>query len=318
MTEPRDNASATLLSDGRVLIAGGKDSSNTVLTSAELYDPKTGTFSPTGSMTTARWRPASALLPDGRVLIAGGNHTESGMSDVRSAELYDPKTGTFSATGSMNKYHLYIKATPLPDGRVLIVGDNPELFDPKTGQFALTSADGYTVDPTSTLLADGRVLIADSSSRPSADLFDPKTGKFTGIRLDVGYFTATLLPDGRVLMASGEDTPGTSAALYDPKAGEFTPTGSMSVSRGGPMAVGLQDGRVLIMGGFGNCSNGYCYYFGSAELYDPGTGTFVGTGSLPGGLAFGHTATLLPDGRVLIIGCGDRSGTFGQAEVYQP
>ena len=104
MATARVGHTATLLPDGRVLIAGGYGSSGNVLASAELYDPKTGTFSPTGSMATVRDGHTATLLPDGRVLIAGGaDAPDDGLAAniLASAELYDPKTGTFSPAGSM-------------------------------------------------------------------------------------------------------------------------------------------------------------------------------------------------------------------------
>ena len=103
---------ATLLPDGRVLIAGGSYEAP-----AELYDPQTGTFSPTGSMEVDREAATATLLPDGRVLIAGGSYEAT-------AELYDPQTGTFSPTGSMTMtaFRSNATATMLPDGRVLIAG----------------------------------------------------------------------------------------------------------------------------------------------------------------------------------------------------
>ncbi len=88
MTTARYSQSATPLSDGRVFIAGGKDSSDNGLSSAELYDPKTGVFSQTGSMATARTSHTATLLSDGRVLIAGGGNQT--LAAVASAELYEP------------------------------------------------------------------------------------------------------------------------------------------------------------------------------------------------------------------------------------
>ena len=124
LTTARISPTATLLSDGRVLIAGGFDGTLKSLASAELYDPKTGTFSLTGSMTTARDGQTATVLSDGRVLIAGGlNITETGTEgQLASAELYDPKTGTFSPTGSMITARGGQTATLLSDGRVLIAG----------------------------------------------------------------------------------------------------------------------------------------------------------------------------------------------------
>jgi WD40 repeat protein len=114
-TRARDNA--TLLSSGRVLIAGGAGGThgeNIALASAELYDPKTGAFSPAGSMSGARYYATATTLSDGRVLLAGGA--------TASADLYDPGTGTFRPTGSMSVLRATHTATLLPDGRVLVAG----------------------------------------------------------------------------------------------------------------------------------------------------------------------------------------------------
>jgi hypothetical protein len=138
---------ATLLSDGRVLLVGGSGAS---AASAELYNPKTGTFSATGSMmTTARIFQTAALLSDGRVLIAGG--AKDMDTTVASADLYDPKTGMFTATGSMATARGSHTATLLSDGRVLVAGGSvaaggvsgmflasAELYNPKTGTFGPT------------------------------------------------------------------------------------------------------------------------------------------------------------------------------------
>ena len=164
--------------------------------SAELYDPATGTFSPTGYMASSRAWDTATLLLDGRVLVAGGRGGETlgGQNLLTSAELYDPATGTFSATGSMASDHDSGTATLLSDGRVLIAGgwgsNTAEVYDPKTGTFSKTGSMAYfRAWDTATLLPDGRVLIAggeggpaggplNSSTLSSAELFDPSTGTF--------------------------------------------------------------------------------------------------------------------------------------------
>jgi hypothetical protein len=210
MAKARDSHTATLLYDGRVLIAGGPYSS------AELYDPAAGTFSPTGSMTTARSGHTATLLSDGRVLIAGGDGF-----DLASAELYSPAAGTFSPTGSMTTARSGHTATLLADGRVLIAGgggvfsnayytDSAELYDPATGTF-----------------------------RPTGSMTRARSGH-----------TATRLTDGRVLITAGRRGSYLgSAELYDPATGTFSPTGSMATARESHTATLLADGRVLIVGG---------------------------------------------------------------------
>jgi hypothetical protein len=155
MTSARADQSATLLRDGRVLIAGGADTLSEVLSSAEIYDPVTGTFSPanpaTGnfssgdSMTAAAEDQTATLLQDGRVLLAGGLGADvnGDQSILQTADTYDPKTGKFSAAGSMSSPRSEHTATLLFDGRVLITGGSndsgtlasAEIYDPKTGVF---------------------------------------------------------------------------------------------------------------------------------------------------------------------------------------
>ena len=134
---------ATRLLDGRVLITGGGDGSR-----AEVYDPTTGTFKPTGSLKTPRWQQTATLLPDGRVLVAGGADLNAGecCTPLTSAELYDPMTGTFSLTGSLTTARRGQTATLLADGRVLVAGGlgqqevlaSAEIYDAATGTFGPT------------------------------------------------------------------------------------------------------------------------------------------------------------------------------------
>jgi len=228
-----------LLKDGRVLVTVDLG------TEADIYDPMTGKFSPTGSMAVARTNDSVTLLPDGRVLIAGGE--TSSFNALDSAEIYDPASGTFRPTGSMTTARTDQSATLLPDGRVLIAGgassfsdilDSAETYDPATGAFSPAgSMLDVREDQTATPLSDGRVLIvgglgaATNGNQPilaTAELFEPKTGQFsnTGSMASSRYeHAATMLLDGRVLITGGSDNSGTltSAEVYDPKTGAFGP-----------------------------------------------------------------------------------------------
>jgi WD40 repeat protein len=243
MTIGRDSHTATLLLDGRVLIAGGEGYD--AARSAELYDPKTGKFSPTGSMSVGHEVATATLLLDGRVLISGGwEYTDRNHRvESASAELYDPSTGKFALSGSTPTSIWLHAATLLQDGRVLITGGRATndsiystacVYDPKTGKFTRTgSMTASRQEHTATLLPDGQVLIAGglsgasmtANATSSAELYDPKTGKFTpagtmvSARMDQ---TADLLSDGSVLIASGDVIgpggwqPVTSGELYRP------------------------------------------------------------------------------------------------------
>jgi WD40 repeat protein len=295
---------------------------------------QTGLFG-TGNLLSPRRYETATLLDNARVLIAGGQaSTEAAPLEaaLSEAELYDPATGAFSATGSMATARWGHAATLLPDGRILITGgyasgkslDSAEIYDPATGAFSPT---GSMIRPrvghTATLLKNGHVLITGgyrsdvSLVSYTAELYDPATGKFTSTgsmftpRL---YQTATLLPDGRVLVAGGfssEDGPDVglasgpveaSAEIYDPSTGKFRWTGSMTTSRANHRAVALSDGRVLIVGTW--VGEGDATPSRSAELYDPKTAKFNTTGGMGSGLT-GGVAAALPDGKVLVAGGGD-------------
>lgn len=125
LNTPRQNHTATLLPDGRVLIAGGwvnAPFTYPVLSSAELYDPATGTFTPTGTMNAARAYHSAVLLQNGKVLLAGGTSNSQSYSPLASAELYDPATGQFTAISDMHDTRMDFGMTLLGDGRVLITG----------------------------------------------------------------------------------------------------------------------------------------------------------------------------------------------------
>ena len=285
----RSFATATLLGNQKVLVAGGGDGSIADVLSdvqAELYDALTGTFSATGSLTAGqRVYNTATLLLDGSVLVAGGIPIISLAPTDGHADLYDAEGGTFSATGNMEVTRFLHTGTLLANGRVLIAG-------------------GYNVD----------------SGNASAELFDPSAGAFvsTGSMTVARYaHTATLLADGRVLVAGGSDKISDalgSAELYDPATGTFTTTGSMIAGRYDHSATLLCDGRVLVAGG----QDGNGSVLTSAELYDPSSGTFSATHALAGSGRSVHTATRLCDGRVLMAGGADASGSLlASAELYE-
>lgn len=342
MTTGRYFHTATLLADGRVLIAGGnsidaRTGAFKAESSAELYDPHTGAFKATGNMTTPRTRHTAMLLPDGRVLIAGGGRTDAYADALSSAELYDPGTGTFSATGEMATARLSPTATLLNNGKVLVVAwcytstgfgcfpVDAELYDPDTGTFAATGNRNWEGADTATLLPNGKVLITRGypPAEPYvswAELYDPSTGAFTA----TGYATtnhsvptAVLLMNGKVLLAGGDigDGDGGSfiAERYDPTTGAFSRTGNMTVGREQHTETLLPDGSVLFAGG-----HLVIDLAASAEIYDPIQGAFTRTANMPTAHEL-HTGTLLGDGTVLVAGgFAPWPALTSKAEIYHP
>ncbi len=320
-----------LLANGKVLVVGGINIANPccrTTVSAELYDPETGQWSTTGSLSMPRGNHVAVRLANGKILVAGGNG-DPFSTLLTSAEIYDPDTGAWSAAGDLNVARTDHIATLLADGRVLVTGgsgttallNSAELYDPTTGQW---NATGSLTAPrsghTATLLPNGKVLVVsgfNSNDVPqrSAELYDPATGGWAATSDLItarGTLTATLLRNGKVLVAGGAISSHcdqvNGAELYDPATGQWSATGSLTAPRAGHTATLLPDGKVIVAGGDTVCNS-----LNSAELYDPATGSWSVTRSLITARS-DHTATLLANGKVLVAG-GD-GGSTASAELY--
>ena len=329
MLEPRSGHTATLLQDGKVLIAGGMRRNQDFYSSAELYDPAAGKFQATGAMTIARVGHAAVLLRSGRVLVVGG-WVGHGCTD--SAELYDPSTGRFTALSSMTAKRGRPSATLLGSGDVLITGgadhDTPggvasaEIFRAATSKFEpVGPMHTARISQTATVLNDGRVLIVGGRGETvtaSAELYDPATKQFvmTGSLLTARYkHSAGLLPDGRVLIAGGSDDRDwqgkmNSAEIYDPRTGKFSATSPLNDSRFKlpEQAALLASGQILVAGGSKR-----------VEVYDPASGKFlIAAGQMMDARHF-MTETKLKDGSVLLAG-GYPNNDQGTTEtwIYHP
>src|SRR6266851_5028299 len=175
---------ATSLQNGKALVAGGNAATGGLLAEAELYDPSTGKWTSTGSLKDARALTTLTLLSNGQVLVAGGNDANGLHGYASSAELYDPSTGKWTTTGSMNISRLYHTATLLANGEVLVAGGRTyapgplaeaELYNPSTGAWTTTgSMNTARAGHTGTLLQNGHVLVAGGDSTgTSAELYTP-------------------------------------------------------------------------------------------------------------------------------------------------
>jgi N-acetylneuraminic acid mutarotase len=316
MTATRAAHTATLLPNGKVLIAGGMTGSESGLASAELFDPTTNVFTAVENMTIARAGHTATLLQNGKVLIAGGYKGDF----LDSAELYDPATGKFTPAGKMVTPRSGHIATLLNNGKVLLAGGtsvgwtflaDAELYDPKTDTFTATGSMTMAREShTGTLLKDGRVLITGGHKgrRPtitiytSAEIYNPASGTFTAasnLIVKRHKHDATRLADGRVLIVGGSDERDGNGAyrnaeVFDPTDGTFTAIkGNMKAPRYKLQgtAILLKNGKVLIAGGATR-----------AEVFDPATNSFSTAIGDIGTERLFSTATLLNNGQVLITG----------------
>ncbi len=330
MNADRAAHTATLLNDGRVLIAGGFGNDEQSLTRAELFDPSSSSFSTTDDLDISRAGHSATLLPNGKVLIAGGYNGEY----LDSSEIYDPKTGQFTRGERMTVARSGHTATTLSDGSILLAGGvgkgwsflaEAEVYDPLTGKFA---AVGSMTTPreshTATLLNDGRVLIAGGHKDrranitifSSTEVYDFRRRIFepsSDMTMRRHKHDAVLLNDGRVLIAGGSDERDgrpayTSMEQFDPATGRFRKAGDMRSARyklQGTVVV-LSNGKVLLAGGSDR-----------AEVFDPSRGVTDVVAGTFGTKRLFATATRLKNDRVLITGGYDDSLKVGSgAWVY--
>lgn len=336
----RESSGLVLLKNGRVLVAGGhRDPQWKLIGTAELYDPSSETWSPTGDLVEPREGiGALTLLANGKVLLAGEHMTRTG------AELYEPATGKWSATGSLHTGRGGHSTTLLQDGRVLVAGgidyDAPgtpifasaEIYDPATESWTETGAmlqkrfkHGAARLPNGQVLVAGGTATEPSANRPhaSAEIYDPATGNWT----ETGSLTTAretssivVLRDGRVLLAGGavgsfgNYTSLADVEIYDPQTATWTPTAPMKQDRVGASLTLLPDGRVLAAGGATRPRNAA---LSIAEIYDPATRTWSDAGIM-NAKRWNHRAVLLPNGSVLIVGGFNITGQLRFAEVFTP
>jgi hypothetical protein len=322
LSVPRFAHTATLLSNGKVLVVGGNSAVPNAsfpdgagaLSSAELYDPQTNTWSLAASMPTARSFHTATLLADGRVLVAGGALVAAESSTgypgivLASAELYDPASNTWTAATPMPSAAMNQSATLLSDHRVLVIGgvdrflDIPpgaaptmgvraaELYEPATNSWSLAPSMGHErISPSITRLPNDQVLVVGDNgiNENTAEIFDPAAEQWSPApKPAVGRagHVAVLLHSGAVLVAGGLGE--TSAELFDWRRNDWTSAGTLSLIRSGATATVLGTGEVLVAGGFGSGRTAWA----GAELYDPQGRSAVGitrprSQALPGTLA---------------------------------
>ena len=345
MSSSRWGHSSTLLEDGRVLVVGGKEKSYGSIGSAEIFDPKTASWLSAGNTLTPRGEGHTAtLLSNGKVLITGG-------SGNNSSELYDPSQNSWSYTGNMNQPRKWASANLLEDGRVLVAGgddssrtgstklNSSEIYNPSKEIWIPTNPMNYAHSGHSTTFINEKLLLV---GKDDAELFDPSSETWSPagkpVRARNKGSTATTMSNGKILITGGEwyrdatktdlvsgvrraasfgsghvgptarhrlttIKPMSEVEIHDHSAGTWSSTESMSEARRHHVAIPLNDGRVIIVG-----SN-------KIEAFDPDTSKWSQIGRLIHDHGESYTATLLQNGKLLVIGGklesekGDRGST---------
>lgn len=292
MAATRESFPAVVFKNHKVLVSGGLSTGSVVLAGAELFNPA-GTWSAAGSLSVPRFGHTATLLSNGKVLVTGGCTASDCSTNTAVSELYDPKSNSWSTTGSLNTARAYHTAVLLKTGKVLVIGGSGsltscELYDPSTGTWSTTTS--------------------------------TNTGRYLN--------TTTLLSDGKVLVTGGASGkyPISSSEIYDPTAGTWTLSGNMTIGRYAQTASLLTDGTVLVAGGVGqsiSCGKDCTGYIPTSkvDIYDEATGTFTATTALSQSLAY-HAMTMLTTARALESGGIATTGTCcvvtNTASLYTP
>lgn len=327
----RNSHTATLLADGRVLIAGGRNEKQEALDGVEIYDPQTETFANTGSLNVARFNHHATLLSNQKVLVTGGGSPP---------ELYDPDTGTWSIMGPGGAQMGEDSATLLSNGNVLVIGgmDNSQkgicrIYDTLSESWTLTGPLGAPRHlHTATLMDDGRVLVcggedyATGNVVGTTEIYTPATGVWTptgSLATARRRHTAALMTDGNILICGGNSAEVlASAEIFTPATGEWSPTSPLSTPRSLHTANRLDDGKILVIGGVPSASS----VLATAETFDPATRLWTAADSLGTSRCL-HATTRLANGCLLISsgwGAYDQAGpgTFdlgiSSAEEFGP
>jgi hypothetical protein len=330
VTTRRSAHTSTLLQTGQILTAGGYSGPT-----AELFNPATGVSTPTGSMGTARTTHTATLLSNGKVLIVGGVEPATGIY-LATAEVYDPGTGSFTATANpLSSGRTGHAAVRLDNGRVLIAGGfgqnggdrSVEIYDPSSNSF--TAAGNMTAsryDFTATAISGNRVLLFGGNSWgpwPVADgeVFDVASGTFAPFPAPYhplrAHHTATVLNDGRVAIIGGTRWPemAPAAEIFDPATNTLSESGSLLTPRQNHTAVKLSDGTVLVAGGLAGIDWSEDS-LASVERFSP-TGTFSAAGSMGVGRR-SHQMVGLGATAAIIGGFGASDLSSVSAERFDP
>lgn len=322
----RSGHAAVLLADGRVAVAGGFSASDAVTGGIEVYSPATNAWTVSATtLGTARGRLTATLLADGRVLLAGGETTSGTDVGTDAWEIWDPSTDVIAASGTLAERRTHHRAVRLGDGKVLLCGGSrtdssgapnysrasAEILDPSTLLSTPTASMSVArAGHEATLLTDGRVLVTGGhGSSVAAEVFDPSAGTWSAagtMSLARRDHTATALLDGSVLVAGG----GTYATdLWLPAQNGFLPMQNMGDARSLQTAVRIADGRVFIAGGEKPAVGGGTTFHNSTEIYNPPSYSWQFPDLPLRTTRSGHTATLLANGVVLVV--GGKNGILG-------